>query len=172
MPCRPLTPVRGAGSSVRPRHRLALLSIAVLITTFAVACGGSGTDTEAAEWMRPNADAENTRVASSEIDSKNVDELRVTWTQTLTGRGPFGAFASTPLISEDGVAYVQDLASNVMAYDLATGEQLWKVEYKAPTIGPNGLAYEDGVLFGVTNGDVFALDAESGEKVWEKKVLD
>ena len=70
------------------------------------------------------------------------------------------------------MAYVQDLASNVMAYDLETGEQLWKVEYKAPTIGPNGLAYEDGVLFGVTNGDVFALDAESGEKVWEKQVLD
>ena len=122
--------------------------------------------------MRPNGDYENTRVASSEIESENVDELNLTWAQELTGAGPFGAFASTPLISEDGVAYVQDLASNVMAYDLETGEQLWKVEYKAPTIGPNGLAYEDGVLFGVTNGDVFALDAESGEKVWEKQVLD
>ena len=122
--------------------------------------------------MRPNANYENTREANSEINSENVDELNLTWAQELTGAGPFGAFASTPLISEDGVAYVQDLASNVMAYDLETGEQLWKVEYKAPTIGPNGLAYEDGVLFGVTNGDVFALDAESGEKVWEKQVLD
>ena len=122
--------------------------------------------------MRPNANYENTRVANSEINSENVDELNLTWAQELTGAGPFGAFASTPLISEDGVAYVQDLASNVIAYDLETGEQLWKVEYKAPTIGPNGLAYEDGVLFGVTNGDVFALDAESGEKVWEKQVLD
>jgi outer membrane protein assembly factor BamB/plastocyanin len=122
--------------------------------------------------MQPNGNYENSRVARSDIDSANVDDLNLTWTQELTGAGPFGAFASTPLISEDGVAYVQDLASNVMAYDLATGEQLWKVEYKAPTIGPNGLAYEDGVLFGVTNGDVFALDAESGETVWEKKVLE
>ena len=122
--------------------------------------------------MRPNGSYENTRVASSEIGSGNVDELNAVWTQPLTGAGPFGAFASTPLISDDGVAYVQDLASNVMAYDLETGEQLWKVEYDAPTIGPNGLAHEDGVLFGVTNGDVFALDADSGEEVWKKEVLD
>ena len=35
------------------------------------------------------------------------------------------------MISEDGVAYVQDLASNVIAYDLETGE------HKA-TIGKRG----------------------------------
>jgi outer membrane protein assembly factor BamB len=150
---------------------LALLSVVVLTAAIAAGCGGDSGSGKA-EWMQPNADYENTRVASSEIDSENVDELNLTWTQALTGAGPFGAFASTPLISEDGIAYVHDLASNVMAYDLATGEQLWKVEYKAPTIGPNGLAYEDDVLFGVTNGDVFALDAESGEKVWEKKILE
>lgn len=144
-----------------------------LSAAFVAACGGgSEGDTGAAEWMRPNAGYENTRVANSEIDSGNVDDLNMTWTQALTGSGPFGAFASTPLITEDGVTYVQDLASNVMAYDLETGEELWKVEYEAPTIGPNGLAYEDGVLFGVTNGDVFALDAESGEEVWKKQVLE
>ena len=170
-----------ASSSRRPRRRaLALLSIIVLIAALAAGCGGDsgGDDTapaaaeSAAEWMTPNASYENTRVANSEIDSGNVDDLNVTWTQPLTGAGTFGAFASTPLISEDGVAYVQDLASNVMAYDLETGEQLWKVEYDAPSLGPNGLAHEDGVLFGVTNGDVFALDAESGEEVWKEQVLE
>ncbi len=170
--------LRGTASSSRhPRRRaLALLSIIVVIAALAAGCGGDsgGDDTApaAAEWMTPNASYENTRVANSEIDSENVDDLNITWTQTLTGSGTFGAFASTPLISEDGVAYVQDLASNVMAYDLETGEQLWKVEYDAPTLGPNGLAHEDGVLFGVTNGDVFALDAESGEEVWKEQVLE
>ena len=140
---------RTASSSRHPRRRaLALLSIIVLIAALAAGCGGDsgGDDTApaAAEWMTPNASYENTRVANSEIDSENVDDLNITWTQPLTGSGPFGAFASTPLISEDGVAYVQDLASNVMAYDLETGEQLWKVEYDAPTLGPNGLAHEDG----------------------------
>ncbi len=160
-----------------PRRRaLALVSVIVVIAALAVGCGGDSggdaTESAAAEWMTPNANYENTRVATSEIDADNVDELNVTWTQPLTGAGTFGAFASTPLISADGVTYVQDLASNVMAYDLETGEQLWKVEYDAPSLGPNGLAYEDGVLYGVTNDDVFALDAESGEKVWRKHVVD
>ena len=169
---------RTASSSRHPRRRaLALLSIIVLIAALAAGCGGGETVTPvrrpytvpaAAEWMTPNASYENTRVANSEIDSENVDDLNITWTQPLTGSGPFGAFASTPLISEDGVAYVQDLASNVMAYDLETGEQLWKVEYDAPTLGPNGLAHEDGVLFGVTNGDVFALHADSGARSLEE----
>jgi outer membrane protein assembly factor BamB len=150
---------------------LVLLSLLALTAALATACGASSRS-GAAEWMRPNADYENTRVANSEIDSGNVNELNLSWTQPLTGAGPFGAFASTPLISEDGIAYVQDLASNVTAYDLDSGKQLWKVEYKAPTIGPNGLAYEDGVLYGVTNGDVFAIDADSGDEVWKKKVLD
>lgn len=155
------------------------LSVIGLAAVLAAGCGGdSDTDTKAATtkaaaaWMQPNGSYENTRVANSEIDSENVDELQIAWTQALTGAGPFGSFASTPLISEDGIAYVQDLASNVMAYDLETGEQLWRVEYNAPTIGPNGLAHEDGLLFGVTNGDVFALDADSGKEVWKKEILD
>lgn len=123
-------------------------------------------------WMLPNGDYENTRVAaSSEIDAANVDDLSVAWSQPLDGGGIFGAFASTPLVSEDGVAYVQDLGSNVMAYDLETGEQKWRVDYKSPTIGPNGLAYEDGVLFGVTSTDAFAIQAEDGAELWKRKLI-
>jgi hypothetical protein len=50
----------------------------------------------AAEWMQPNGNFENTRVANSEINSGNVNSLSVTWTQPLTGLGQFGAFASMP----------------------------------------------------------------------------
>ena len=154
----------------RPRWRLwgASLSIVAVAAAVAAGCGG---DETAGTWMQPNGNYENTRVAGSEIDAGNVDELAISWSQPLTGSGPFGAFAATPLII-DGIAYVQDLRSNAMAYDLETGEQLWKVEYDQATIGPNGLAYEDGVLFGVTNGEIFAIDADSGDEVWKKKVLD
>jgi outer membrane protein assembly factor BamB len=160
---------RTRGLSYRILVPLALVALAAVV---AAGCGGDAGANTASGWMQPNGSYENTRVADSQIDSGNVDELNLTWSQPLTGAGPFGAFASTPLISEDGVAYVQDLSSNVMAYDLATGEQLWKVEYDAPSIGPNGLAYEDGVVYGTTNSDVFALDADTGDQVWRKKVLD
>jgi outer membrane protein assembly factor BamB len=166
--------VRRTGS----RRMLAPLAIIVLVAAFAVGCGGGSDENAdsaapaAAAWMQANGNFENTRVANSEINAGNVDQLRIAWTQRLTSAGPFGAFASMPLITDDGIAYVQDLASNVMAYDLDTGKQLWKVEYKAPTIGPNGLAYEDGLLFGTTNGEVFAIDAESGKEVWKKRILE
>jgi outer membrane protein assembly factor BamB len=156
----------------RPVRRLWVASLSLIAVVAAALAAGCGGDDTAATWMQPNGNYENTRVASSDIDSGNVDELTISWSQPLTGSGPFGAFAATPLISDDGIAYVQDLGSNVMAYDLDTGEQLWKVEYKKPTIGPNGLAYEDGVLFGVTNDEIFALAADSGTEVWKKKVLD
>ncbi len=42
--------------------------------------------------MTPNASYENTRVANSEIDSENVDDLNVTWTQPLTGSGSVRGF--------------------------------------------------------------------------------
>jgi outer membrane protein assembly factor BamB len=135
-------------SRMRRASRLivAPLPIIAAVAALAAGCGGDSGASTASGWMQPNGSYENTRVADSEIDSGDVDKLASTWTRPLTGAGPFGAFASTPLISEDGVTYVQDLASNVMAYDLETGEQLWRVDHDALTIGPNGLAYEDGVL--------------------------
>ena len=170
---------RGAAPSPRPGwlRTAALLSITSFIAAIALGCNAAtapapSAAAPAAEWMQPNGNFENTRVADSEINSGNVQSLKVTWTQPLTGIGQFGAFASMPLISMDGIAYVQDLGSNVIAYDLATGEQLWRVDYNGGTVGPNGLAYEDGVLFGVTPNDVFAIDAKSGHEIWKKHVID
>jgi outer membrane protein assembly factor BamB len=159
--------MRSANAATKRVLLATLLTLAVLAAV--AGCGGDAGTAE--EWTHPNGGFENTRSASSDIDSENVGELKVAWTQPLTGRGPFGAFAANPLVI-DGVAYVQDLASNAMAYDLDTGEQLWKSEQGQPTIGPNGLAYEDGVLFGVTNNEIFALDADSGDEIWKKKVLE
>ena len=114
---------------------------------------------------------EHTRCDFVQIDSGNIADLSIASTEPLSGRGPFGFFAATPLIDEDGVAYLQDLASNVFAYDLDSGEKLWEITYDKPVIGPNGLAYEDGTVYGVTDKDVFAIDADSGEETWKKSVL-
>jgi outer membrane protein assembly factor BamB len=159
----------------RPRGNGVVLAVATtaalaLMLGVVVACGG-GDDSEAS-WLQPNADDANTRVASSStIDSGNVADLRVASTQPFKGRGVFGYFAATPLIDEDGVAYLQDLGSNVFAYDTETGEQLWEVTYDRTTIGPNGLAYEDGVVYGVTNQDAFAIDAETGDEIWKQTIV-
>ena len=158
----------------RPRGKRTLVALAGVAGVVAVAAvAGCGGDDSEASWLKPNADDANTRVAStSTIDAGNVADLEIASTLPLTGRGPFGYFAATPLIDESGVAYLQDLGSNVFAYDLETGEKLWEVTYDKPVIGPNGLAYEDGTVYGVTDGDVFAIDAETGEETWKKNVVD
>ena len=96
--------------NVRPRGRrvaVALAGAATALALVAVAGCGGGDDSWRGSGRTPTT---NTRVASSEIDSSNVADLSVASTEPLTGRGPFGFFAATPLIDEDGVAYVQDLA--------------------------------------------------------------
>src|SRR4051812_15471226 len=125
----------------------------------------------AAEWPAPNGDLQNTRVAtSSKISAANVATLGVAWRAPITATGTFGGYASTPIIS-DGVVYTQDLSSNVAAYSLQSGKELWKHSYDSPTVGPNGLALGYGKIYGATADSAFALDSRSGTEVWRSQRL-
>jgi len=122
------------------------------------------------EWPAPNQDLGNRRVATSKIDSGNVDQLGVAWTIPIKGGGTFGNYASTPIVA-DGVAYTQDLTSNVNAIDLATGQVKWSKDYNAPDVGPNGVAIGYGKIYGATSDFAFALDKDTGEEVWRSAKL-
>ena len=117
------------------------------------------------EWPSPNGDLYNTRVAHSNISSANVAQLEVAWSLPLQGVGAAGAFVANPVMA-DGIAYLQDAASNVTAVRYATGEVLWTHPYNAPAYGPNGVTIAYGRIYGVTPSSVFALDAQTGEQVW------
>jgi outer membrane protein assembly factor BamB len=153
----------------------------VLATTALSACGGSdesavpdGAPAEASsfadEWPTPNGDLGNRRVATSDIDAGNVDELGVAWTVPIKGGGVFGNYASTPIVA-DGVVYTQDLTSNVKAIDLETGDVKWTKDYSAPSVGPNGVTIGYDKVFGATSDFAFALDIETGEEVWRSDKL-
>ena len=122
------------------------------------------------EWPTPNGDLGNRRVATSEIDAGNVDELGVAWTVPIKGGGTFGNYASTPIIA-DGVVYTQDLTSNVKAIDLETGDVKWSKDYNSPTVGPNGVTIGYDKVYGATSDFAFALDIETGEEVWRSEKL-
>jgi outer membrane protein assembly factor BamB len=122
------------------------------------------------EWPAPNQDLGNRRVATSKIDSGNVDQLGVAWTIPIKGGGTFGNYASTPIVA-DGVAYTQDLTSNVNAIDLATGQVKWSKDYNAPDVGPNGVAIGYGKIYGATSDFAFALDKDTGKEVWRSAKL-
>jgi alcohol dehydrogenase (cytochrome c) len=76
-----------------------------------------------------------------------------------------GAYATTPVVV-NGVVYVQDLESNVLAISLATGRVLWRHAYNSPNGGPDGVNVANGVVFAATSHAAFALSAATGQQLW------
>jgi outer membrane protein assembly factor BamB len=173
---RTITRTDRLGSKLFTRPLVAAVLPAVVL--IATACSSNGSSSPPAqagagvEWLQANHDLANTRDASgSAISSENVDQLGVGWTYGIEGASTFGSLATSPIVV-NGTAYLQDLKSNVYAIDLDTGNLVWQKRYDADNIGPNGPAFDDGRLF-VTNGmqTVAALDAESGEELWTKRLV-
>lgn len=117
------------------------------------------------EWPSPNGDLYNTRVAHTTISSANVSKLGVAWTFPLTGAGANGRDFANPVVA-NGVAYLQDGASNVIAVQSSTGKVLWSHLYNSLDYGPNGVTIANGKIYGVTASGVFALEASTGHQVW------
>jgi outer membrane protein assembly factor BamB/cytochrome c5 len=156
-----------------------ILALLVIVIT---GCGSdSGTTTGAAAggkrieaWTTPNGEVFNHREANSQIEATNVNELGIAWKMpidvnldnTFVPAAKFGDFASTPVFDGKGTVYFQDAASNVTAVNVETGVEKWKRVYNLPNEGPNGVTYDNGVIYGTTSTYAFALDAESGEQIW------
>ncbi|HEV3103467.1 MAG TPA: PQQ-binding-like beta-propeller repeat protein [Candidatus Dormibacteraeota bacterium] len=117
------------------------------------------------EWPSPNNGLYNTRVAHSTISTTNVSKLAAAWTLPLTGLGATGRDFANPVIA-NGVVYLQDGASNVMAVSSSTGKIIWTHMYSSMDYGPNGVTLAYGRIYGVTASGVFALDAATGHQVW------
>jgi outer membrane protein assembly factor BamB len=123
-------------------------------------------------WSLPNSDLSNTRnTPHTRISSANVSQLGVAWTMPLTASSIYGTFAANPVTGPDGTVYLQDLASNVFAVSLQSGKVLWTHEYNSQDIGPNGVTYADGKLYGATAKFPFALDAKTGKELWRNTTV-
>jgi outer membrane protein assembly factor BamB len=149
---------------------LAALSLVV------AACGSSNSNSTTTtanlptSWELPGADAQNTRAVGGPINAGNVSTLGVAWTVPIQASGTFGAYATTPVVS-NGVLYTQDLGSNVYAIDLSTGNLKWTKKYNSTNEGPNGVTVVNGTVYGATASAAFALQAASGEQIWSKKLI-
>jgi outer membrane protein assembly factor BamB len=155
------------------RAAIVVLGLALASAALLAGCGGSssagGEEASFTGSGYPGVDAANTRNPESTIDSSNVTGLSVAWTANIPGTSNFGSYASTPVIDE-GVVYSQDLASNVQALSLDSGEVLWTASFEQPDEGPNGIVVAEGKVFGATPTEAFALDQKTGEQVWSTKL--
>jgi outer membrane protein assembly factor BamB len=148
---------------------LAGAGILVSLIAFGLLAAGCGSSSSGNVQFNgsgyPGVDTANTRQAKGSIESTNVATLEEAWSLPLTAKSSFGSYASSPVIA-NGVIYSQDLASNVEAIDLESGDVLWTKKYNAPDEGPNGLVVAGGQVFGATPSSAFALDQKTGKELW------
>jgi alcohol dehydrogenase (cytochrome c) len=166
--------------SLRRRSRLGLGALVVALATGALAIAGlAASDSGTAppeyqlltdSWPAHNYDLANSRATThSNINSSNVAKLHPIWRFKIPGTGPFGNYASAPVV-QNGVVYLQDLNSNVYAVDELTGKLKWVHRFHSPSIGPNGVAVGYGHLYGATEKFVFALDPGKGTLLWRRTI--
>lgn len=125
----------------------------------------------AADWPAPQQSLAAHRAATSTISQATVANLAEAWRVPLTVSGGYGAVTAIPLIAGE-VIYLQDMASNVLAIDRATGEIIWQHDYDSFSAGPNGVALGYGRVYGALGADpeVFALDAATGDELWRTRL--
>ncbi|WP_372779795.1 PQQ-dependent dehydrogenase, methanol/ethanol family [Litorivivens sp.] len=113
-----------------------------------------------------------------QITRDNVDELGLAWSFDLgTSRG----IETTPLVV-NGVMYATATWNVVYAIDARTGQPLWRFDPKVDRskaadlccdVVNRGVAYWQGKIYtGTIDGRLIALDAKSGEKLWDVVTVD
>ena len=130
------------------------------------------------DWPTIGLDYAETRFSKlNQITTDNVGKLGLVWTYPLeSSRG----VEATPLVV-DGIMYVTASWSVVHAVDARTGKRIWTFDpgidkekgYKGCCDVVNrGVALWKGKVFvGAYDGRLIALDAVTGQKVWEKDTI-
>ena len=107
-----------------------------------------------------------------QIDTTNVGGLRLAWAWTMAE----GLQETTPLV-HDGVMFLVQACDYVEALDVRDGTRLWeyrrsRVEHGATLAcaNRNGTLYDDKLFIGTHDAHLVALDARTGEVVWDVTV--
>ena len=113
-----------------------------------------------------------------QIDRANVNELRMVWTRALVA----GSQEGTPL-AYNGVVYMPNSNDVIQAIDARTGDLKWEYRRDLPEdvyeyVGGNArnnrnIAIYDRFIINTSDDDfAFALDATTGEIIWETQIFD
>jgi len=132
---------------------------------------------EPQNWMMYSGDYSGRRYSSlQEIKVENAEKLVPKWAyQSMAG----GKFETTPLVV-DGIMYGTGQDDRAFALDARTGRPIWQYQRNLPgDIRPccgrvnRGLAIlGDKVFMGTLDSHVMALDAKTGNVVWDVASVD
>jgi alcohol dehydrogenase (cytochrome c) len=111
-----------------------------------------------------------------QVHNRNVSDLELKWAYQI----PQLDRAETVPVVVDGVMFITEAPSNVVAVDAATGRQYWRYNHPLPDdlricCGRNnrGVAILGETLYMSTlDAHLVAIDARSGNLVWDKELAD
>lgn len=130
------------------------------------------------DWPTIGLDYAETRFSKlNQINTDNVKKLGLVWSYSLdSSRG----VEATPVVV-DGIMYQTASWSVVHAIDARTGKKIWSFDpgvdrekgYKGccDVVNRGVAVYKGKVFVAAYDGRLFALDAATGAKVWEKDTL-
>ncbi|HIC58151.1 MAG TPA: PQQ-dependent dehydrogenase, methanol/ethanol family, partial [Acidobacteria bacterium] len=132
-------------------------------------------ESEPQNWLMYSGNYKAQRYSAlNQLDRRNVAELEIAWVHQLS---VLDRAETTPLVV-DGVMFITESPSTVIAVDAETGRPYWRYEHQLPDeiiicCGRNnrGVAVQgDTVIMSTLDAHLIALDAKTGSVRWETEV--
>tara|TARA_B100000029_G_scaffold239970_2_gene237151 strand:- start:5285 stop:7153 length:1869 start_codon:yes stop_codon:yes gene_type:complete len=132
------------------------------------------------DWIMINRTYDQQRYSPlNQIDRNNVANLGLAWSRGL----PQGTQETVPLVY-DGVMYLSQPGSSILAVDATTGDEIWTYRRNIP---PEAVEYvgrpetariknigifKNLIFYPTPDGFLVALDARSGDVQWETQLFE
>jgi alcohol dehydrogenase (cytochrome c) len=112
------------------------------------------------------------------INKENVGKMVPVWAFSLGGEKQRGQ-ETQPLI-HDGIMYITGSYSRLYAIDIKTGKEIWQFDARLPegilpccdVVNRGAALYGDNIYFGTLDARIVALNAKTGDVVWNKKIAE
>lgn len=150
-------------------------TLALILFAGMLSAGVSGCRDAQTQWPQFGGDTLHQRHSpATQITPDNVGGLQPVWTHHS---GVKASFQTTPIVVDD-VIYLSLPFNHVVALDAASGVELWRYHHerladREMCCGPanRGVAVDAGRVFmGTVDGRLLALDATTGELLWDRDV--
>jgi len=136
-------------------------------------------DVDSQNWLHYGKDYQMTRYSQlSQVNRENVKSLKPAWNMS------FGILEGqdSQAVAVNGTLYVTTSFNRVIAVNGATGDIIWKYERELPgdvfpklccDVVNRGVAvYKNRVYLATLDAHIVALDNQTGDVVWDKKLGD
>ncbi|MEL6418162.1 MAG: PQQ-dependent methanol/ethanol family dehydrogenase [Pseudomonadota bacterium] len=112
------------------------------------------------------------------LNKENVKNLVPAWAFSLGGEKQRGQ--ETQPIVHDGIMYITGSYSRLYAIDVKTGEEIWQYDARLPegilpccdVVNRGAAIYGNNIYFGTLDARMVALNKDTGDVVWRKKIDD